>query len=299
MAYQDLKECKIITAFITPFHEDGSINFDAIPKLIEHLLAHHTDGILLAGTTAESPTLTHDEELQLFAAVQKVVNGRVPLIAGVGTNDTRDSIEFVKEVAEFGGFAAGLAIVPYYNKPTQEGMFQHFKAIAECTDLPQLLYNVPGRTGSDMKPETVARLSQIENIVGIKEATGDLTRITAIKELAGKDFIVLSGDDATGLEAMKLGAEGVISVTNNLAAKDMAAMCRYALAGDFAKAEEINARLMPLHQDLFIESNPIPVKWAAYRLGLIKTPHLRLPLTVLSESAQVKVEEALKIAGLI
>ncbi|MBF1242476.1 MAG: 4-hydroxy-tetrahydrodipicolinate synthase, partial [Haemophilus parainfluenzae] len=183
--------------------------------------------------------------------------------------------------------------------PTQEGMFQHFKAIAECTDLPQLLYNVPGRTGSDMKPETVARLSQIENIVGIKEATGDLTRITAIKELAGKDFIVLSGDDATGLEAMKLGAEGVISVTNNLAAKDMAAMCRYALAGDFAKAEEINARLMPLHQDLFIESNPIPVKWATYRLGLIKTPHLRLPLTVLSEGAQVKVEEALKVAGLI
>ena len=131
MSYQDLKDCKIITAFITPFHEDGSINFDAIPKLIEHLLAHHTDGILLAGTTAESPTLTHDEELQLFAAVQKVVNGRVPLIAGVGTNDTRDSIEFVKEVAEFGGFAAGLAIVPYYNKPSQEGMYQHFKAIAE------------------------------------------------------------------------------------------------------------------------------------------------------------------------
>ena len=222
----------------------------------------------------------------------------IPIIAGTGANATSEAIVMTKLLRD-SGVAGCLSVVPYYNKPTQEGMFQHFKAIAECTDLPQLLYNVPGRTGSDMKPETVARLSQIENIVGIKEATGDLTRITAIKELAGKDFIVLSGDDATGLEAMKLGAEGVISVTNNLAAKDMAAMCRHALAGDFAKAEEINARLMPLHQDLFIESNPIPVKWAAYRLGLIKTPHLRLPLTVLSESAQVKVEEALKIAGLI
>ena len=299
MSIDQLRDVKLITALITPFHEDGSINYDVLPELIEHLLAHHTEALLLAGTTAESPTLTHDEELELFAAVQKIVNGRVPLIAGVGTNDTRDSIEFAKEVAKFGGFAAGLAIVPYYNKPSQEGMYQHFKAIAECTDIPQILYNVPGRTGSDLLPETIGRLAKISNIVGIKEATGDVSRVQKIKQLAGEDFIILSGDDATGLEAMKLGAEGVISVTNNLAAKDMAEMCRYALAGDFAKAEEINARLMPLHQDLFIESNPIPVKWAAYRLGLIKTPHLRLPLTVLSESAQVKVEEALKIAGLI
>ena len=197
------------------------------------------------------------------------------------------------------GVAGCLSVVPYYNKPTQEGMYQHFKAIAECTDLPQILYNVPGRTGSDMKPETVARLAQIKNIVGIKEATGDVSRVTKIKALAGQDFIVLSGDDATSLEAMKLGAEGVISVTNNLASKDMADMCHYALSGDFTKAEEINARLMRLHNDLFIESNPIPVKWAAYRLGLIKSPHLRLPLTILSENVQPKVEEALKIAGLL
>ena len=266
-----------IVALVTPMDNHGNIDFETLEKLIEFHINAGTDSIVSVGTTGESATLS---------------------IAGTGANATSEAIVMTKLLRD-SGVAGCLSVVPYYNKPTQEGMFQHFKAIAECTDLPQLLYNVPGRTGSDMKPETVARLSQIENIVGIKEATGDLTRITAIKELASKDFIVLSGDDATGLEAMKLGAEGVISVTNNLAAKDMAAMCRYALAGDFAKAEEINARLMPLHQDLFIESNPIPVKWAAYRLGLIKTPHLRLPLTVLSESAQVKVEEALKIAGLI
>ena len=171
MSYNDLKDCKIITAFITPFHEDGSINFDALPDLIEHLLAHHTDGILLAGTTAESPTLTHDEELQLFAAVQKIVNGRVPLIAGVGTNETRDSIEFVKEVDAFGGFAAGLAIVPYYNKPSQEGMYQHFKAIADASNLPIIIYNIPGRVVVEMTPETMLRLAEHPNIIGVKECT--------------------------------------------------------------------------------------------------------------------------------
>ena len=250
------------------------------------------------GTTGESATLSIEENVKVIEKTVELAKGRIPIIAGTGANATSEAIVMTKLLRD-SGVAGCLSVVPYYNKPTQEGMYQHFKAIAECTDLPQLLYNVPGRTGSDMKPETVARLAQIDNIVGIKEATGDVSRVTAIKELAGKDFIVLSGDDATGLEAMKLGGEGVISVTNNLAAKDMAAMCRYALAGDFAKAEEINVRLMPLHKNLFIESNPIPVKWAAYRLGLIKTPYLRLPLTVLSEGAQVKVEEALKVAGLI
>jgi len=284
-------EQPILASFLTALHSKG--------ETPEEL------GALAAGMIAKAETVDIDPNAVDIVGTggdqQNTVNISTMaalVIAGTGANATSEAIVMTKLLRD-SGVAGCLSVVPYYNKPTQEGMFQHFKAIAECTDLPQLLYNVPGRTGSDMKPETVARLSQIENIVGIKEATGDLTRITAIKELAGKDFIVLSGDDATGLEAMKLGAEGVISVTNNLAAKDMAAMCRYALAGDFAKAEEINARLMPLHQDLFIESNPIPVKWAAYRLGLIKTPHLRLPLTVLSESAQVKVEEALKIAGLI
>jgi len=276
-----------IVALVTPMDNHGNIDFETLEKLIEFHINAGTNSIVSVGTTGESATLSIEENV-------KVIEKTVELaIAGTGANATSEAIVMTKLLRD-SGVAGCLSVVPYYNKPTQEGMFQHFKAIAECTDLPQLLYNVPGRTGSDMKPETVARLAQIDNIVGIKEATGDLARITAIKELAGKDFIVLSGDDATGLEAMKLGAEGVISVTNNLAA-----MCRYALAGDFMKAEEINARLMPLHQDLFIESNPIPVKWAAYRLGLIKTPHLRLPLTVLSESAQVKVEEALKVAGLI
>ena len=175
----------------------------------------------------------------------------------------------------------------------------NYKAIAESTDLPQILYNVPGRTGSDLKPETIARLSKIENIVGVKEATGDLSRLPLIKQLAGEDFIFLSGDDATGLEAMKLGAQGVISVTNNVAAADMAKMCELALAGKFEEADAINQRLMALHHDLFIEANPIPVKWAAYKLGLISEPNLRLPLTTLSESAQPVVLKALQQAGLI
>ena len=285
-------------ALVTPFDTNGDIDYKALENLVEYQLDNGADFLCILATTGETPCLSSEEKKELTTFIKSVVKGRVPILKYCGGNYTAAVVEEIKE-SDWQGIDGILSICPYYNKPSQEGLYQHFKAIAECTDLPQLLYNVPGRTGSDMKPETVARLSQIENIVGIKEATGDLTRITAIKELAGKDFIVLSGDDATGLEAMKLGAEGVISVTNNLAAKDMAAMCRYALAGDFAKAEEINARLMPLHKDLFIESNPIPVKWAAYRLGLIKTPHLRLPLTVLSESAQVKVEEALKVAGLI
>ena len=192
MSYHDLKECKIITAFITPFHADGSINFEAIPELIEHLLSHHTDGILLAGTTAESPTLTHDEELELFAAVQKVVKGRVPLIAGIGTNDTRDSIEFVKEVAEFGGFAAGLAIVPYYNKPSQEGMYQHFKAIADASDLPIILYNIPGRVVVELTPETMLRLAEHPNIIGVKECTS-LANMAYLIEHKPEEFLIYTG----------------------------------------------------------------------------------------------------------
>ena len=220
MSYQDLKECKIITAFITPFHEDGSINFDAIPALIEHLLVHHTDGILLAGTTAESPTLTHDEELELFAAVQKVVNGRVPLIAGIGTNDTRDSIEFVKEVAEFGGFAAGLAIVPYYNKPSQEGMYQHFKAIADASDLPIIIYNIPGRVVVELTPETMLRLADHPNIIGVKECTS-LANMAYLIENKPEEFLIYTGEDGDAFHAMNLGADGVISVASHTNGDEM------------------------------------------------------------------------------
>lgn len=287
-----------IVALVTPMDNHGGIDFETLEKLVEFHIDAGTDAIVSVGTTGESATLSIEENVKVIEKTVELAKGRIPIIAGTGANATSEAIVMTKLLRD-SGVAGCLSVVPYYNKPTQEGMYQHFKAIAECTDLPQILYNVPGRTGSDMKPETVARLAQIKNIVGIKEATGEVSRVTEIKKLAGKDFIVLSGDDATGLEAMKLGAEGVISVTNNLAAKDMAEMCRLVRAGEFAKAEEINQRLMVLHRDLFVESNPIPVKWAAYRLGLIKSPSLRLPLTILSESAQPKIEAALKAAGLI
>ena len=287
-----------IVALITPMNSHGCIDFDTLEKLVEYHIDAGTDAIVSVGTTGESATLSIEENVKVIEKTVELAKGRIPVIAGTGANATSEAIMMTKLLRD-SGVAGCLSVVPYYNKPTQEGMYQHFKAIAECTDLPQILYNVPGRTGSDMKPETVARLAKIKNIIGIKEATGDVSRITEIKKLAGDDFIVLSGDDATGLEAMKLGAEGVISVTNNLAAKDMAEICHLARAGEFSKAEAINARLMALHHDLFVESNPIPVKWAAYRLGLIKSPFLRLPLPVLSESAQPKVEAALKTAGLL
>lgn len=287
-----------IVALVTPMDNHGGVDFETLEKLVEFHIASGTDAIVSVGTTGESATLSIEENVKVIEKTVELAKGRIPVIAGTGANATSEAIVMTKLLRD-SGVAGCLSVVPYYNKPTQEGMYQHFKAIAECTDLPQILYNVPGRTGSDMKPETVARLAKIKNIVGIKEATGEVNRVTEIKKLAGDDFIVLSGDDATGLEAMKLGAEGVISVTNNLAAKDMAEMCRLARAGEFAKADEINSHLMALHHDLFVESNPIPVKWAAYRLGLIKSPFLRLPLTVLSEGAQPKVEAALKTAGLI
>lgn len=287
-----------IVALVTPMDNHGGVDFETLEKLVEFHINAGTNAIVSVGTTGESATLSIEENVKVIEKTVELAKGRIPVIAGTGANATSEAIVMTKLLRD-SGVAGCLSVVPYYNKPTQEGMYQHFKAIAECTDLPQILYNVPGRTGSDMKPETVARLAQIKNIVGIKEATGEVDRVTEIKKLAGEDFIVLSGDDATGLDAMKLGAEGVISVTNNLAAKDMAEMCRLARAGEFAKAEEINNRLMALHHDLFVESNPIPVKWAAYRLGLIKSPFLRLPLTILSEGAQPKVEAALKTAGLI
>ena len=259
MSYQDLKECKIITAFITPFHEDGSINFDAIPALIEHLLAHHTDGILLAGTTAESPTLTHDEELELFAAVQKIVNGRVPLIAGVGTNDTRDSIEFVKEVAEFGGFAAGLAIVPYYNKPSQEGMYQHFKAIADASDLPIIIYNIPGRVVVELTPETMLRLADHPNIIGVKECTS-LANMAYLIEHKPEEFLIYTGEDGDAFHAMNLGADGVISVASHTNGDEMHEMFTAISESDMKKAAAIQRKFIPKVNALFSYPSPAPVK---------------------------------------
>lgn len=286
-----------IVALITPMSH-GEINFDDLKKLVEYHIQAGTDAIVSVGTTGECSTLSIDENVKVIKKTVEFAAGRIPVIAGTGSNATSEAIVMTKLLAD-SGVVGCLSVVPYYNKPTQEGMYQHYKAIAECTDLPQILYNVPGRTGSDLKPETIGRLAEIPNIVAVKEATGDLSRLPLIKKYAGEDFIFLSGDDATGLESMKLGGQGVISVTNNIAAADMAKMCRLALAGQFDEADEINNRLMDLHNHLFIEGNPIPVKWAAYKLGLISEPCLRLPLTTLSEGAQPIVLAALQKAGLI
>lgn len=286
-----------IVALVTPMTH-GEVNYTELKNLVDYHVKSGTHAIVSVGTTGESTTLSIDENVKVIKKTVEFADGRIPVIAGTGSNATSEAITLTKLLTN-SGVAGCLSVVPYYNKPTQEGMYLHYKAIAESTDLPQILYNVPGRTGSDLKPETIARLSKIENIVGVKEATGDLSRLPLIKQLAGEDFIFLSGDDATGLEAMKLGAQGVISVTNNVAAADMAKMCELALAGKFEEAEAINQRLMALHHDLFIEANPIPVKWAAYKLGLISEPNLRLPLTTLSESAQPEVLKALQQAGLI
>lgn len=286
-----------IVALVTPMNNHGEVDFENLKQLVEYHVQAGTDAIVSVGTTGESATLSIEENVKVILKTVEFAAGRIPVIAGTGANATSEAVTMTK-LLNNSGIVGCLSVVPYYNKPTQEGMYQHFKAIAECTDIPQILYNVPGRTGSDLLPETVGRLSTIPNIIGIKEATGDISRVQKIKQLAGKDFFVFSGDDASCLEAMKLGAEGVISVTSNVAPKAMAEMCRLARQGQFSEAETINQRLMPLHKNLFIESNPIPVKWACYKLGLIADPTLRLPLTLLSESAQPVVLDALNFAGL-
>ena len=286
-----------IVALVTPMNNHGEVDFENLKQLVEYHVQAGTDAIVSVGTTGESATLSIEENVKVILKTVEFAAGRIPVIAGTGANATSEAVTMTK-LLNNSGIVGCLSVVPDYNKPTQEGMYQHFKAIAECTDIPQILYNVPGRTGSDLLPETVGRLSAIPNIIGIKEATGDISRVQKIKQLARKDFFVFSGDDASCLEAMKLGAEGVISVTSNVAPKAMAEMCRLARQGHFSEAETINQRLMPLHKNLFIESNPIPVKWACYKLGLIADPTLRLPLTLLSESAQPVVLDALNFAGL-
>lgn len=287
-----------MVALITPLDDNGEVDYASLASLVEYHIAAGTDAIVAVGTTGESATLTVDEHVKVVLKTVEYVNGRVPVIAGTGANATHEAITFSKLFSGT-GVAGCLTVTPYYNKPTQEGLYQHFKAIAEATELPQILYNVPGRTGVDMLPETVARLAKIDNIVGIKDATGDLSRVKKTRELCGDSFIQLSGDDATGLDFVLEGGHGVISVTANVAAADMAQMFKLALSGQADAAHEINQRLMPLHKHLFVESNPIPVKWAAHKLGLIQHGTLRLPLTELSESAQPVVTQALKDANVL
>jgi 4-hydroxy-tetrahydrodipicolinate synthase len=287
-----------MVALITPLGEAGEVDYASLANLVEYHIAAGTDAIVAVGTSGESATLTVDEHVKVVLKTLEYAKGRIQVLAGTGANATHEAIIFSKLFSGT-GVAGCLTVTPYYNKPTQEGLYQHYKAIAEATDLPQILYNVPGRTAVDLLPETVARLAKFENIVGIKDATGDLSRVKKTRELCGEDFIQLSGDDATGLDFVAQGGHGVISVTANIAAADMATMFKLALSGQFEAAQKINARLMPLHKDLFVESNPIPVKWAAHQLGLIKHGYLRLPLTELSESAHPVVLQALKDANVL
>ncbi|MEH0666538.1 4-hydroxy-tetrahydrodipicolinate synthase [Vibrio scophthalmi] len=286
-----------IVALITPFNQEDEVDYASLKKLVEYHIAAGSSGIVAVGTTGESSTLSIEEHVKVVLKTLEFADGRIPVIAGTGANATHESVTFSRLLNNT-GIAGCLSVTPYYNKPTQEGLYQHYKAIADVSEVPLILYNVPGRTAVDLKPETVARLSEIDNIVALKDATGDLSRIAIHRELCGEDFILLSGDDSTGLDFVKMGGQGVISVTNNIAAADMATMFRLASEGKFDEAEVINQRLMPLHKNLFVESSPIPVKWAAHKLGLIDHGSLRLPLTELSDNAQPIVSQAMTDAGI-
>lgn len=286
-----------LVALVTPMRPDGTVDFACLKKLVDWHVEQGTDALVIAGTTGESATLARDEHVEVIRVAVEQAAGRIPVIAGTGSNSTTQTIDLSKAVGAL-PIAGYLLVVPYYNKPTQEGLVRHFTAIADAVDKPVMLYNVPGRTVADMKPATVARLASHPRIFGIKEATGDLDRVQAIAELCGPAFRLYSGDDATAREFMLLGGHGVVTVTGNVAPQTMAAMCRAALAGDAALAGELDSQLADLHRDLFIESNPIPVKWALLRMGLIG-PGIRLPLTPLSPEAQPKVEAAMRRARVV
>lgn len=287
-----------IVALITPMNSKGQVCRSSLKKLIDYHVASGTAAIVSVGTTGESATLNHDEHRDVVIMTLELADGRIPVIAGTGANATEEGIALTRRF-ENSGVVGCLTVTPYYNRPSQEGLYQHFKAIAESTDLPQMLYNVPARTGCDMLPETVGRLAKIDNIIGIKEATGNLSRVSQIQQLVESDFILVSGDDATSLDFMQLGGHGVISVTANIAACEMAELCSLAREGNFAEARCLNQRLMPLHQNLFFEPSPIPVKWAAKQLGLIETDTLRLPMTPATATGQAVIGQALKQAGLL
>ena len=292
-----------IVAIVTPMLEDERLDLPAFRALIDFHIAQGTDGIVVVGTTGESPTVDLAEHELLIQVAVDHAAGRIPVIAGTGANSTKEAIELA-DFSKKAGAAASLTVVPYYNKPTQEGLYRHFKAIAEAVDMPHILYNVPSRTSVDMHNNTVLRLAQIPNIVGIKDATGDIQRGSellqraALLKRAHRDFAVYSGDDASTLALMLLGAHGAISVTANVAPQLMHQMCAAALQGDVATAREINFRLLGLHRQLFIEANPIPAKWAVARMGQMKNV-LRLPLTPLTDAAQGVVEQAMRQAGVI
>ena len=286
-----------LVAIVTPMLEDGRLDLARFKGLIDWHIAEGTDGIVVVGTTGESPTVDFDEHKELITLAVEHARGRIPIIAGTGGNSTAEAIELT-ESARKNGATACLSVVPYYNKPTQEGLYRHFRKIAEAVDLPMILYNVPGRTVADLQNDTTLRLAQVPGIIGIKDATANIERGTDLIRRAPRDFAIYSGEDATALALMLLGGHGVISVTANVAPRLMHEMCAAALVGDVKKARELNLRLLALHQKLFVEANPIPVKWALAQMGLIE-PGLRLPMTPLAEQFHETVREALAEAGVV
>ena len=288
-----------IVALVTPMRAgvapETALDDDALTQLVEFHIANGTDGIVAVGTTGESATLNEQEHCDTIRRIVELCAGRVPVIAGTGANSTHEAIRLTQHAKDAGADAC-LLVTPYYNKPTQEGLFLHHQAIAAAVDIPQILYNVPSRTACDMLPDTIARLARIPNIIGVKEATGDLSRVAAIRSQCDADFLLLSGDDATACSFILAGGHGVISVTANVAPKLMREMCVFAQGGDENRARAIDAQLQPLHRDLFVEANPIPVKWAVEHMGLIDAG-IRLPLTWLSGACQPVVREAMRHAG--
>ena len=277
---------------------NGQVDYPTLEKLVEFHVQAGTHGIVAVGTTGESATLPVDEHVKVVETVVKVVNGRIAVIAGNGANSTAESIELSKRMAH-SGIDAFLSVTPYYNKPSQLGLIKHFEAIADSSEIPQILYNVPGRTAVDMLPPAVAELSKHERIIGIKEATGDIERLIEIKNLVADDFSLLSGDDASSLAFLKAGGHGVISVTANIAASEIAQICDLAQAGKFDEAKVIDDKIQVLHDKLFIESNPVPVKWALYRMGLIPESVFRLPLLNPEPNSQLVIEQALQQSGFL
>lgn len=283
-----------MVALVTPMRSDGSIDYSELAGLIDFHVESGTEALVIAGTTGESATLDHDEHIALIERSCELAAGRIPIIAGTGSNSTAQTRELSLAVNRL-PVTAFLIVTPYYNKPTQEGMYRHYSTIADAVDKPLILYNVPGRTAVDLKPETAIRLAKHDNIASLKEATGELDRVAVLREGCGPGFTLLSGDDATSREFMLLGGDGVISVTANVAPAAMRKLCDAAIAGNRKLAEDIDAKLQGLHKSLFVESNPIPVKWAVEKMGLIG-PGIRLPLTTLSAASREPVLAAMRLA---
>jgi 4-hydroxy-tetrahydrodipicolinate synthase len=285
-----------IVALVTPFDEQNRIDYDALRRLIEFHIGAGTNGLVIAGTTGESATLGKGEHVELIRRAAEMVEGRIPVIAGTGSNSTRQTVDLSLEVAD-AAIDGYLLVVPYYNKPVQEGLYQHFRTIADAVDKPIMLYNVPGRTVADVLPETVARLADHANIIGLKDATGDMGRMREHQALLPGDFKYYSGDDFTTLEFLKLGGHGVVTVSGNVAPRQVSDMCRAVTDGDIEKAAEIDQSLQPLNTALFVESNPIPVKWALHEMGLISSS-IRLPLTTYADEFHEQMKDAMKTAGI-